>query len=129
MLFQLEFNKNAEDWREVFWQVHPAAATVREFADRLVTGVIQNQKTIDDTIRKHSQHWTLERMTAVDRNILRIAVYEMTLMENIPIKVTLNEAIEVAKRYGDEASGAFVNGILDHIVKEESSIAVAKGGD
>ena len=129
MLFQLEFNKDAEGWKEIFWQIHPTPELVREFADRLVTGVIRNQKMIDDLIRKHSQHWTLERITAVDRNILRIAICELTALENIPVKVTLNEAIEIAKRYGDEASGAFVNGILDNIIKEEASIAAAKGGD
>jgi len=129
MLFHLEFNKDAQGWRDTFWQIHPAVSSVREFADRLVTGVIQNQKTIDDLIQKHAQHWTLERMTAVDRNILRMAIYELMAIEEIPVKVTLNEAIEIAKRYGDEVSGAFVNGILDHMVKEKDLILVEKGGD
>lgn len=129
MLFHLEFNKDAQGWPDTFYQIHPAVASVRELADQLVTGVIQNQKTIDDLIQKYAQHWTLKRMTAVDRNILRMAIYELTAIEGIPIKVTLNEAIEIAKRYGDEVSGAFVNGILDRIVKERDLILVEKGGD
>jgi transcription antitermination protein NusB len=127
MLFQMEFNNSQHGLREVFWKTHPATEPIREFADCLVSGVIQNIKSIDEMIQKHSQHWELKRMTSVDRNILRMAIFELQALENIPIKVTLNEAIEIAKRYGDEASGSFVNGILDHITKEEGAIVTAKG--
>jgi transcription antitermination protein NusB len=129
MLFHLEFNKDDERWRKTFWNIHPAAPSVRDFADQIVSGVIQYQKTIDDLIRKHAQHWALERMTAVDRNIMRIGICELMVMEDVPAKVTLNEAIEIAKRYGDEVSGAFVNGILDQVFKDADFIPLLKGED
>ncbi len=129
MLFHFEFNKEARDWRETFWRAHASPGPVEEFSNQLVSGILQNQKTIDELIEKHSQHWTLKRMTAVDRNVLRIAIYELIGMEAIPYKVTLNEAIEIAKRYGDEMSGSFVNGILDHIIKEEEVILSKKRGN
>ena len=121
LLFHYEFNKETPDWRKDFWKDRAATDSVQGFADQLVSGVVQNQKTIDDLIEKHAEHWSLDRMTAVDRNVLRIAVYELMYVEEIPSKVTINEAIEIAKRYGDEGSGAFVNGILDHIIREEDS--------
>jgi transcription antitermination protein NusB len=129
MLFHLEFNKDDERWRKTFWEIHPATPSVRDFADQLVSGVAQNQKTIDGLIRKHAQHWVLERMTAVDRNIMRIAICELMVMDDVPVKVTLNEAIEIAKRYGDEASGAFVNGILDQVLKDADFILLERGED
>ena len=119
MLFQFEFNKDTQNWRGIFWENHPAVPSVREFADRLVMGVIDNQKTIDELIEKHTEHWALDRLTAVDRNVLRMAIYELTGESSVPAKVTINEAIEIAKRYGDDRSSAFVNGILDHIVKQD----------
>ncbi len=129
MLFHLEFNKDDQRWRKTFWEIHPAPPQVQDFASQLVSGVIQDQKTIDGLIRKHAQHWALERITAVDRNMLRIAICELMVMEDIPVKVTLNEAIEIAKRYGDEMSGAFVNGILDQVVKDADFIPLIKGED
>ena len=129
MLFHLEFNRDDEHWRRTFWEVHPAVSAIQGFADELVSGVIQHQETIDGVIRKHAQHWDIERMTVVDRNILRMGVLELMVMRDIPIEVTLNEAIEIAKRYGNEASGAFVNGILDQIAKDEEWITSEKGGD
>jgi N utilization substance protein B len=82
--------------------------------------VLQHQEEIDRLIQKHALNWTIGRMSIIDRNILRCAVFELLKISDIPAKVTLNEAIEIAKRYSDEESGAFVNGILDHLVKEES---------
>ena len=100
----------------------PAATPepVLAFAVRLVKGVRQHRAEIDGLIQKHAQHWTLDRMAVVDRNVLRVAVFELLYMEEIPVKVTLNEAIEVAKRYGDAGSGAFVNGILDQVARAEA---------
>jgi transcription antitermination protein NusB len=120
MLFHLDVNKDGSGWREHFWGLHPAPPEVRVFADRLVDGVIENQLVIDRMIQKHALHWTIGRMSIIDRNILRCAVFELLNLSDIPATVTINEAIEIAKRYSDEESGAFVNGILDHIVKEES---------
>jgi N utilization substance protein B len=70
---------------------------------------------LDVFIVRYSEHWRLERMTIVDRNLLRLAIYELLYQPNIPAKVVINEAVEMAKRYGSEASGGFVNGILDQV--------------
>ncbi len=87
----------------------------RPFAEELVYGVELNQQEIDRTLAGSSQHWRIERMTLIDRNILRIALFEMLHMKSIPHKVSINEAIEIAKSFGTEDSGAFINGILDHV--------------
>lgn len=120
MLFQLDVNKNGPDLRKQFWELHPAPMEARAFAEALVDGVLKHQSDIDRLIRKHAQHWTINRMSIIDRNILRCAIFELLMLSDIPAKVTINEAIEIAKRYSDEEAGAFVNGILDHIIKEES---------
>jgi len=120
MLFQLDVNKNGPDWRKHFWELHPAPMEARAFADALVDGVLKHQTDIDRLIQKHAQHWTLKRMSIIDRNILRCAIFELLMLSDIPAKVTINEAIEIAKRYSDDEASAFVNGILDHIIKEES---------
>jgi transcription antitermination protein NusB len=95
-----------------------APPTVREFFERLVLGVAVHREEIDRIIVSASQHWRLERMPVVDRNILRIAVYEMLHCTDIPPKVSINEAIDLGKTYGSEESGAFINGILDHVLPE-----------
>ncbi|RPJ02779.1 MAG: transcription antitermination factor NusB [Deltaproteobacteria bacterium] len=87
-----------------------------EFADRLVRGVLEHGQEIDQVIEEHSENWRLERMPAVDRNILRIATFELLHCEEIPPKATLNEAIQLGKRFGSEESGSFINGILDRIL-------------
>jgi N utilization substance protein B len=120
MLFQLDVNKDGPNWRKQFWDLHPAPPDVKTFSEQLVDGVLKHQEEIDRLIQKHALNWALSRMSIIDRNILRCAVYELLGLSDIPAKVTINEAIEIAKRYSDEESGAFVNGILDHIVKEES---------
>ena len=90
----------------------------RDFAQLLVRGVADNSAAIDDTIRKVSEHWRIERMPRVDRNILRLSAFELIFMPDVPRRVTLNEAIELAKRYGGEGSPGFVNGVLDRIASE-----------
>lgn len=87
----------------------------REFAIRLAEQTIESMERIDGQIRDASMKWDLDRMAVVDRNVLRLAVSELTGEEGTPVKVILNEAIELAKRYGGEESGTFVNGILDRI--------------
>jgi len=86
-----------------------------EFANQLVRAYAEQQDEIDDLIRSVSHHWRLERMPIVDRNVLRVAIVELREMDEIPKRVTLNEAVELAKRFGSEGSGAFVNGVLDRI--------------
>jgi transcription antitermination protein NusB len=85
------------------------------FADELVRGVQSEQAQIDLLIQKTSTNWKLERMARVDRNILRLAVYEILRRADVPIRVTLNEAVELGKKFGSEESSAFVNGVLDRI--------------
>ena len=93
-----------------------AADTPSEpFFHRLVSGVQENRKTIDTLIEQFSSNWKLSRMCCVDRNVLRIAVFELLYCADIPPKVSINEAIDVGKRFGTEESGAFINGILDSI--------------
>lgn len=116
VLYGLEFeHASPGEARERFWESQDTPEDVREFADLLVTGVLGNREDIDQVIESASTNWRISRMAIVDRNILRIATYEICYQEEIPEKVSLNEAIEVGKRYGAEDSGAFINGILDRI--------------
>jgi N utilization substance protein B len=88
------------------------------FAERIVLGVPEHAQEIDRLIGQYSENWRLDRMSMIDRNILRMAIFELLYCEDIPPKVTLNEAIELGKRYGSEDSGGFINGILDRIQNE-----------
>lgn len=88
---------------------------IRPFSRQVVLGVWENRESLDGVIREASQHWRLERMSLVDRNILRIALFEVLFLKDVPHKVSIDEAVEMGKKYGTEESGAFINGILDHI--------------
>lgn len=88
---------------------------VREFAEGLVQGVQEHREVIDAAIKARSKNWTLVRMPRVDLNVMRMATFELMFRQDIPKKVSINEAIEIARRYGDKESPAFVNGILDEI--------------
>ena len=88
---------------------------VREFAEGLVHGVQSQREVIDEAIRARSKNWSLSRMPRVDLNVMRMATYELMFRPDIPKKVSINEAIEIVRRYGDKESPAFVNGILDEI--------------
>lgn len=88
---------------------------VRSFADQLIRGVLQHREACDETIKKYLKNWDFNRITLIDRNILRLAVYEMLFREDIPPVVSINEAVDIAKKYSTEDSGKFVNGILDKV--------------
>ena len=90
---------------------------IRHFAESLVEGLWANKEEVDKIITKHATNWELGRMAVIDRNILRLAAYELMFSDDIPPKVAMNEAIELAKKYGDKDSGKFVNGVLDKISK------------
>ncbi|HIE64266.1 MAG: transcription antitermination factor NusB [Nitrospira sp.] len=92
-----------------------AVSQVRSFAELLVEGVFLHRDEIDLIIGRYTENWSPERMALIDRCVLRFSTFELLYLEEIPPKVTINEAIEIAKKYGNEDSGAFVNGILDHI--------------
>ena len=88
---------------------------VRPFFLQLVNGVLSAQPQIDSLIEKYSKNWKVQRMSRVDRNVMRVAVFEMLFCPDIPPKVSINEAIDIAKKFGTEESGAFINGIVDRI--------------
>jgi len=98
-----------------FWRHFYHGNKVPAYLQKLVDGVAAHQAELDELIRQHSEHWRLERMATVDRNLLRVAAYELIHHPEIPAKVVINEAVELAKRYGTEMSGAFVNGVLDQL--------------
>lgn len=143
-LFQFDMNPpaNLEDALNQFWdsQRAPAIAeekagaswgqknelppptadelAVRAFADKLIHGTLENRDALDAKIKEHAQNWDLHRMAVVDRNILRLAVYEMMFREDIPPVVSINEAVDIAKKFSTQDSGKFVNGLLDKIKGE-----------
>ena len=118
-LFQRDLNEGpGAAGLEAFWDLRPAPAGVREFARPLIEGVILHQTALDERIRAAAENYQLHRISAVDRNILRLALYEMFHRDDIPPVVSINEAIEIAKKFGTEESGRFVNGILDRVKLE-----------
>jgi len=100
-----------------FWRDQKAAASTRQFAEKLFRGTVAAVDDIDALIAAHAQHWRLERMAAIDRNLLRLAVYELRASPRTPPAVVINEALEIAKRFSGAESAEFVNGILDAIRK------------
>jgi N utilization substance protein B len=98
-----------------------AAIELRPFAELLITGVHSHLPEIDQLIIAASQHWRLDRMSIVDRNILRLAIYEMLYCDDIPPKVSINEAIDLGKTFSGEESGPFINGVLDQVLLEVSN--------
>jgi len=100
---------------DVFTQVFETKEKTLPYAKRLVEGVCAHKEMVDGLIAEHSHNWRVERMSLVDRNILRLAVFEMQYGEDVPTQVAINEALEVAKRYSVKESFPFINGILDSI--------------
>ncbi len=121
-LFQDDLNKTDSkglpEALEEFWKLRESAARTREFAAELIRGVFENHDAIDERIKKVTANYELHRIAPVDRNILRVAIYEMLYTSEVPPVVCINEAIEIAKRFGSEDSGRFVNGILDRLKEE-----------
>ncbi len=116
MLYALDINPlEQREALQLFRDNTRAAGNVRVFAEDLVAGVVANLAAIDGAIEAKSKNWALGRMARVDLSILRLAVYELLFRPDIPKNVTINEAIEVAKKFGTEDSPAFVNGILDEV--------------
>ena len=116
MLFQMEASGIAADpTMALFWRSFDAEPDGRAYADDAVRGVEQNLATIDEQIRTASTHWRLERMARVDRNVLRLGVWELAHRPDVPRAVILDEAVELAKAFGTEDSSAFVNGVLAQV--------------
>ena len=120
MLFQADIGRQTPDQvRATFWKAgDEVEPEVRGFAEDLFRVAIAHQEQIDELLVQNSKHWRLERMPAVDRNILRLAVYEMLFRPEIPPVVSINEAIEIAKKFSTAESGKFVNGLLDRVKKD-----------
>ena len=127
MLYQMEMTGlPPHEVTELFYQLalddddqgREIPQSVRPFAEKLITGVHANREQVDKMIVEASENWRLERMSIIDRNILRIAVFEMLYCLEIPPKVSINEAIDLGKTFGSPDSGAFINGILDHLLPE-----------
>ena len=120
MLYQIDIRQ--ADTQQVigdFWDAHEQLdADVKAYANRLVEGTLERRPAIDERITAHADNWNLNRMAVIDRNILRLGCFELLHMEDVPSKVCINEAIELAKRFGDAESGKFINGILDAIHKK-----------
>ncbi len=105
-----------EEALALFWQTQSDVSdAVRKFAEELIRGCVEKRPDIDEKIKKYTEHWELQRIAAVDRNILRLAIYEMLFRDDIPPVVSINEAVDIAKKYSTHESGAFVNGILDRL--------------
>jgi N utilization substance protein B len=119
MLFQLDVTgASPGDVFQDFWQGQHAAPAEREFAQQLVLGVRGGLAELDRRIGEAAEHWRIERMAVVDRNVLRMALHELLADPETPAAVVLSEAVEVAKKFGGAESGAFVNGVLDAIRKK-----------
>lgn len=116
VLYQVELNGgDAGEAFNLFWHNFGPSPALKDFSEKIVQGVCRHREQIDSIIESFSEHWRLERITVVDRNILRLAIFELLHCPDIPTKVVLNEAVELGKRFGSDQSGAFVNGILDRI--------------
>ena len=120
MLYQLDARgDDAWDLMDPMLQrEEPGDDDVHEFARELIRGTMENRDEIDALLSDAAQNWKLHRMAIVDRNILRMAVFEMKNLDAVPAKVTINEAIELGKRFSTKQSGSFINGILDRIRRE-----------
>ncbi len=118
-LFGLDLNADLQVNEESdFWKLRPTAPDVQAFSIELVSGLIENLPEIDQLLDNVTENYELKRIAAVDRNILRMAIFEMLFREDIPPVVSINEAIEIAKDFGTEQSGRFVNGVLDRVKKD-----------
>ena len=118
-LYQLDLTGETDPGRglALFWSHFDAMPAVREFAQELVDGVRARLERIDALIAASAEHWRLPRLSRVDLNLLRLATFELVACPDVPPSVVINEAIEIARRFGSDDSAAFVNGVLDHIAQ------------
>lgn len=128
ILFQLDFrDDDIETICNEFWSENRVGDKVREFAEKLAKGAYANRENIDRLIGSTVEHWSMKRLASVDRAILRCATYELLYMPDIPPKVTINEAVEIAKTFGTEESSGFINGVLDKIREKTGKPAATTG--
>ncbi len=117
LLYQIDLTNSTVDeaWDLAVMEVE-LAADAQDFARKLVSGVIDNLTEIDQLIERFAKDWAIERMSIIDRNILRIAIYELKYLVDIPVKVSINEAVEMAKEFSNDQAARFINGILGTVV-------------
>ena len=130
-LFYMDMSQNVSmEMLNLYCQHFPPSQKAQPFFLALVEGVINTRPEIDAIIERFSNNWKIGRMSCVDRNVMRIAVYELLYCEEIPPKVSINEAIDVGKKYGTEESGSFINGILDSIRRsmEKEKVPMREAG-
>ena len=119
--FLYGYDLNRKDLDETlsdFWNVNRAPDKVRRFAGELIRGTIEQLDRVDGIIADHARNWRLDRIALVDKNILRLSIYELKFRDDIPPLVSINEAVEIAKKFSTVQSGQFVNGILDQVRQE-----------
>jgi len=129
-LFYMDMQNQASfQMLEHFCEIFRPSKKSDPFFLKLVSGVLENRAEIDALIERFSKNWKINRMSCVDRNVMRIAVYELLYCRDIPPKVSINEAVDVGKKFGTEESGAFINGIMDSIraaLEQEGKLTKAK---
>ncbi len=129
-LYYLEVGRHQEESAaSAFWEHFHSNEKSSPYFFRLVNGVRAHQEELDAYISRFSEHWRLERMAAIDRAILRLALFELLHSPEVPPKVVVNEAVELGKRFGADNSGAFINGILDSFFKSMQPIVATPSGD
>lgn len=129
-LYQIDVaSTDLEEALARFWRsFEPVEREVREMAEALVRGVAAHRRQIDEAIEAVSVNWRVDRMAKVDRNVLRLAVHELLHRPDVPVKVVIDEAIELGKKFGSESSGAFVNGVLDRLASDLPPARRGEGG-
>lgn len=122
ILFQYDIHGKPGLWLDEFWKPLQVDEDTKAFAEQIVAGVLQRKAEIDAVLAKYATNWKVSRMPIVDRNILRAGLYEFFWMDDVPAKVTLDEAVELAKSFGDEEASKFVNGVLDKVLASEPTL-------
>jgi len=129
VIFQMDLVKaELQDALDFVLQEFAVQPSAIDYARELASGVWEYRENLDGLIQRESTEWEVSRMAVVDRNILRLAVYEMFILNEVPDRVAINEAVELAKRFGGPESGKFVNGILGSLIKNDSSSPQTGGG-
>jgi len=122
ILFQHDIHGKSGVKLDEFWKEYGTTDDAKAFAEQLVKGVLDHKKDLDALLGKYATNWKVSRMPIVDRNILRAGLYELLWMEDVPAKVTMDEAIELAKSFGDDEASKFVNGVLDKVLATDPKL-------
>lgn len=126
LLFQWDIHEQGGAWEQDFWEQFPLEEEAKEFATGLVAGVRKCLPELDTVLGRYATNWKVSRMPIVDRNILRLSLYELLWMPELPAKVSINEALELARAFADEEARGFVNGVLDKILNSEPRLAAKR---